>query len=150
MARCLAAAINQAPGLEGTPDSGHCSSAATRASCARSSARPTSRTIRVRPAMSLADSILQTASIARCVSVAVTATNQCTNATIAQVKSSPGQCCDIGRGERVTEERQSDPELAGDRAAEIAGQQNCSEGSGSWNHVEHNADEQDRPDHGSE
>jgi hypothetical protein len=35
----------------------------------------TRRTIRVRPAISLADSILQTASIARCVSVAVTATD---------------------------------------------------------------------------
>ena len=31
----------------GTPDSGHCSSAATSASCARSSASPTSRTMRV-------------------------------------------------------------------------------------------------------
>src|ERR1700687_2262525 len=70
MARCLAAAINQAPGLSGTPDFGHCSSAATRASCARSSATPTSRTIRARPAMSRGDSILQTASITRCVSVA--------------------------------------------------------------------------------
>src|SRR5579864_5251100 len=58
--RCLAVAMSQAPGLSGTPDCGHCSSAATRASCARSSARPTSRTIRVRPAMSLGDSILQT------------------------------------------------------------------------------------------
>src|SRR4051812_11719866 len=71
--------MSQAPGLRGTPDSGHCSSATTRASCARSSARPTSRTIRARPAMSLADSILQTASIALWtgwVSVAVTATDQ--------------------------------------------------------------------------
>src|SRR6266567_4665402 len=74
IARCFAVAISQAPGLSGTPDSGHCSSAATRASCASSSARPTSRTIRARPAMILADSILQIASIARCVSVAVTAT----------------------------------------------------------------------------
>src|SRR6202163_2663051 len=67
--------MSQAPGLSGTPDFGHCSSAATRASCARSSARPTSRTIRARPAMSLGDSILQTASMAECVSVAVTATD---------------------------------------------------------------------------
>src|SRR5260370_1989647 len=67
--------MSQAPGLSGTPDSGHFSSAATRASCASSSARPTSRTIRARPAMSLADSILQTAWIARCVSEAVTATD---------------------------------------------------------------------------
>src|ERR1700680_1787857 len=63
MARCFAVAISQAPGLRGIPDCGHCSSAATRASCARSSGRPTSRTIRARPAMSLADSILHTASI---------------------------------------------------------------------------------------
>ena len=65
IARCLAAAISQAPGLSGTPVSGHCSSAATSASCASSSARPTSRTIRARLAISLADSIRQTASIAR-------------------------------------------------------------------------------------
>src|SRR6266700_4904330 len=68
MARCFAVAMSQAPGLSGTPDFGHCSSADTRASCARSSATPISRTIRARPAMSLADSIRQTASIARCVS----------------------------------------------------------------------------------
>src|SRR5260370_39477027 len=75
MARCLAVAMSEAPGLSGRPDFGHCSSAATRASCARSSARPTSRTIRASPAMSLGDSILQPASMARCVSVAVTATD---------------------------------------------------------------------------
>src|SRR6266487_1927960 len=67
--------MSQAPGLFGTPDTGHCSSAATSASWARSSATPISRTIRARPAMSLGDSILQTASMARCVSVAVTATD---------------------------------------------------------------------------
>src|SRR2546421_8557700 len=67
--------MSQAPGLSGTPDSGHCASGATRASCASSSATPTLRTIRARPAMSLADSIRQTASIARCVSVAVTPTD---------------------------------------------------------------------------
>src|SRR5688500_7543621 len=66
MARRLATAMSQAPGLSGTPDSGHCSSAATSASWASSSARPTSRTIRVRAAISLADSIRKTASIARC------------------------------------------------------------------------------------
>ena len=38
IARCFAVAMSQAPGLSGTPDSGHCSSAATSASCARSSA----------------------------------------------------------------------------------------------------------------
>src|SRR5688500_20035672 len=57
--------MSQAPGLSGTPDSGHRSSAATRASWARSSARPTSRTIRARPAISRADSIRQTASTVR-------------------------------------------------------------------------------------
>src|SRR3712207_1567510 len=68
IARCLAVAMSQAPGLSGTPDSGHCSSAATSASCARSSASPTSRTSRVRPAISRADSIRQTAWIAACAS----------------------------------------------------------------------------------
>src|SRR5204863_6148553 len=56
--------MSQAPGLSGTPESGHCSSAATSASCARSSATPMSPTRRANPAMSLADSIRQTASIA--------------------------------------------------------------------------------------
>ena len=64
MARRLAAAISQAPGLFGTPVFGHSASAVTSASCASSSARPTSRTIRARPAMSLARSIRKTASIA--------------------------------------------------------------------------------------
>ena len=67
IARCLAVAMSQAPGLSGTPDSGHCSSAATSASCASSSAGPTSRTIRVRPAMSCGDSMRQTASMVRLV-----------------------------------------------------------------------------------
>src|SRR5512143_2422733 len=67
--------MSQAPGLRGTPVAGHCSSAETSASCARSSARPTSRTMRARPAMRRADSILQTASIARWVSEAVTASD---------------------------------------------------------------------------
>src|SRR3989442_1312045 len=75
MARRFAVVISHAPGLSGTPDSGHRSSAATSASCARSSANPTSPVIRVSPAMTLADSIRQTASMARWVSVAVTATN---------------------------------------------------------------------------
>src|SRR5437879_4722173 len=73
MARCFAVAMSQAPGLSGTPDSGHRSSAAASASCARSSARRTSRTMRVSPAMTLADSIRHTASIARWVSDVITA-----------------------------------------------------------------------------
>src|SRR6266550_2545282 len=64
IARCLAVAMSQAPGLSGTPEWGHCSSAATSASCARSSATPISPTTRAKPAMSLADSIRQTASMA--------------------------------------------------------------------------------------
>src|SRR5438045_1735249 len=72
MARCLAAAISQAPGLVGIADAGHCSRAASSASWERSSARPTSRTMRVSPAMTLAASILQTASMARWLSVADT------------------------------------------------------------------------------
>src|SRR5215213_5510803 len=56
--------MSQAPGLSGTPVSGHCAKAATKASCARSSASPTSRTIRTSPAISLVDSRRQTASTA--------------------------------------------------------------------------------------
>src|SRR5262249_54889156 len=72
MARRLAATMSQAPGLSGTPDTGHCSSAATSASCAKSSARPISRTSRVRAPMSLGDSIRHTASMVRCKSVVAT------------------------------------------------------------------------------
>ena len=68
--------MSQAPGLSGTPVPGQVSSAARRASCASSSARPTSRTMRAKPAMTLADSIFQTASIALCVADAVTASDR--------------------------------------------------------------------------
>src|SRR6185437_3845243 len=71
--RCLAVAMSQAPGLSGTPDSGHCSSAATSASWARSSASATSRTRRAMPAISRADSIRHTASIVRVTSRPATA-----------------------------------------------------------------------------
>src|SRR5437773_4882030 len=64
--------MSQAPGLSGPPVPGQVSSAATRASCASSSARPTSRTLRASAAITLADSILQTASIALWVADAVT------------------------------------------------------------------------------
>src|SRR5579859_1226137 len=60
------------------PGSGHCSNAATNASCARSSATPTSRTMRTKPAMSRGDSILHTASMVRWVSVELTATHHTT------------------------------------------------------------------------
>src|SRR5215831_18508216 len=59
--------MSQAPGLSGTPEAGHFSSAATSASCASSSARPTSRVMRASAATIFADSIRQTASIAACV-----------------------------------------------------------------------------------
>ena len=69
IARCLATTISQPPGLSGTPDSGHCDSAATSASCASSSAVPTSRTMRASRAISRGDSIRQSASMARCTSL---------------------------------------------------------------------------------
>src|SRR5581483_5137466 len=55
---------SHAPGLFGMPSSGHCSRAATKASCARSSASPTSRTNRASPAMRRGASMRQTASMA--------------------------------------------------------------------------------------
>src|SRR5438132_4999705 len=61
--------MSQAPGRSGTPATGHCSSAATRASCASSSAVPMSPTMRASPAISRADSIRQITSITRCASV---------------------------------------------------------------------------------
>ena len=71
IAWCFAVPMSQAPGRSGTPSAGHCSSAATRASCASSSAVPMSPTTRASPAMSRADSMRQIASIARCASVVV-------------------------------------------------------------------------------
>src|SRR6266516_510224 len=66
IARCFAVPISQAPGFSGTPERGHCSRAATSASCASSSAVAKSPTMRASPAMSRADSMRQIASIARC------------------------------------------------------------------------------------
>ncbi len=63
MARFFAAAISQAPGFSGTPETGQRSSAVTRASWASSSAKPTSRSMRAKPAISRGDSILQMASM---------------------------------------------------------------------------------------
>ena len=62
-ARCLAVVISQAPGLPGTPSVGQCSNAATKASCARSSAVPRSRTRCAIAAMTRADSMRQTAAM---------------------------------------------------------------------------------------
>ncbi len=64
-ARFLAVVISQPAGFGGTPVRGHCSSAATRASCAYSSASPTSRVTLARPAMSRPDSMRQMASTSR-------------------------------------------------------------------------------------
>jgi len=64
IARRLPAAINHAPGRSGTPDFGQSVRAASKASCASSSARPTSRVIRASPAISRARSMRKTASIA--------------------------------------------------------------------------------------
>ena len=61
IARRFDTAMSQAPGLSGTPRSGHCSRAATSASWARSSASPRSCVIRVSPATSRAASDRQTA-----------------------------------------------------------------------------------------
>lgn len=78
MARRFAVTMSQAPGFWGTPEPGHCSSAATSASCARSSASPTSRTMRARLAMSRGDSIRQTASTVRWMSDAATGDDRIT------------------------------------------------------------------------
>src|SRR5262249_19522845 len=72
IARRLPIVISHAPGLSGTPLSGHCSRAATSASAAASSARPTSRTSRASPAIRRADSMRQTASTTRCASRSAT------------------------------------------------------------------------------
>src|SRR6267378_2762723 len=101
MARCFAVDISQAPGLSGMPEPGHCSRAATRASWANSSAMPTSRTMRVSPAMMRADSMRQTASMARWVSVEVTATHHTIFKTIAQdwaaqTKQTQDRSCRVG------------------------------------------------------
>src|SRR4029079_8686674 len=76
----LAVAMSQAPGLSGVPSFGQRSRAATRASCARSSAKPTSRVMRASPAINRGDSMRKTASIWRWVSAAVIAADQ-THAT---------------------------------------------------------------------
>src|SRR6185312_2630731 len=56
--------ISHAAGLSGTPAAGHCSSAATSASCARSSASATSRVICVRAPTRRAESARHVAMIA--------------------------------------------------------------------------------------
>ena len=65
----FATAVSQAPAFCGTPDSGHCVSASTSASCARSSARPTSPVILASVATMRALSMRQTASTVRWMSV---------------------------------------------------------------------------------
>ena len=63
-ARRLAVVMSQAAGLSGTPSLGQCSSAATSASCASSSATPMSRTTRATLAVMRADSRRQTVAMA--------------------------------------------------------------------------------------
>src|SRR5580704_17144134 len=75
-ARRLAVAISQAPGLSGTPVTGHRSRAANRASCVKSSASGTSRSILARLVISRGCSIRQTARIARWASAAVMAADR--------------------------------------------------------------------------
>src|SRR5688572_29899578 len=87
MAWRFATVMSQAPGWAGTPLFGHCSSALTSASWARSSATPTSRTYRASPAMSRADSMRYTASIARWVSEADIAADHTRGASAAQARS---------------------------------------------------------------
>src|SRR5690606_9798600 len=62
--------VSQAAGFRGTPSVGHCFNASRSASCARSSARPKSPTIRVRMATTLPDSMRQTADTVRSTLVA--------------------------------------------------------------------------------
>ena len=64
MPRRFAVVISHAPGFAGMPVVGHCSSAATSASCARSSASSTSRVIRVRAPTRRADSARHAAMMA--------------------------------------------------------------------------------------
>src|SRR3989344_3282727 len=66
MARRLAVVISRASGLAGRPVVGQCCSAAASASCASSSARPTSRVMRATLAMMRAASIRHTESMVRC------------------------------------------------------------------------------------
>src|SRR5229473_1147227 len=75
-ARRLAVAISHAPGFSGTPVAGHRSRAANRASCVKSSASGTSRSILARLVISRGCSIRQTARIARWASAAVMAADR--------------------------------------------------------------------------
>src|SRR5258708_14261212 len=75
-ARRLAVVISQAPGLSGTPVAGHRSRAANRASCVKSSASGTSRSILARLVISRGCSIRHTARIARWASAAVMAADR--------------------------------------------------------------------------
>src|SRR3954470_1278397 len=74
-ARRLAVTISQAPGFSGTPVAGHCSRAASNASCVNSSASGTSRRILARLVISRGCSIRQTARIVRLTSASVMATD---------------------------------------------------------------------------
>src|SRR6266436_1923608 len=75
-ARRGALTISQAPGFSGTPVTGHRSRAASSASCVKSSASGTSRSILAKLVISRGCSIRQTARIARWVSAAVMAADR--------------------------------------------------------------------------
>src|SRR5258708_5894463 len=75
-ARREALTISQAPGFSGTPVTGHRSRAASSASCVKSSASGTSRSILAKLVISRGCSIRQTARIAQWVSAAVMAADR--------------------------------------------------------------------------
>src|SRR5690242_20007431 len=93
MARRLAVCISHAPGLAGMPPCGHCCRATTSASLANSSASPTSRVILVRPAISLAASMRQTASTARC--VANSGLSLSMGGGVDQIRAAPATPCGL-------------------------------------------------------
>ncbi len=100
IARCFAVDMSHAPGLVGTPVVGHASSAATSASCAISSAIPTSSTMRATPATMRGNSILNTASTERVEGDAVTAAHQSSRIRLEQ--GLPAQPSAISRSSAVT------------------------------------------------
>src|SRR5712671_2071135 len=89
-ARRLAVAISHAPGFSGTPVSGHRSRAANRASCVKSSASGTSRSILARLVISLGCSIRQTARIARWASAAVMAADPLCRPLVSRARRGEG------------------------------------------------------------
>src|ERR1700677_1737840 len=97
------------------PAAGHCSSAATSASCASSSARPMSRTSPVRPAMIRADSSRHTASTARCAAAVSLRAEYLADVTLAVADDGPeppGQLQRLVLGPHL-DQREADDHLLG-------------------------------------